>query len=235
MESSLTVKLGLARTHFRNAKMYRDQMRRIEAQFADAEVDTPQQEKEQHKAAFIGCIFSCAATIECYSKEFVSGVIDEYERIEEDRDISKYDIGKDKIRKIATYSDNKHPNPMEKVDKRSSPYSLNAVLEMAGLDIMEESSQEKVKLIFKMRDKLYHHEPKWIEGGPKEHTNNEYGFEYELKNEFDLNPLTAEGDAFFPSQCQSASCAEWSVRHTRHLLKMFGDRIDHDLQFPGRN
>ena len=77
----------------------------------------------------------------------------------------------------------------------------------------------------KIRNKLTHHEPKWVKGGSKTYTENEYGIEENLKGEFELNPFTSDGNAFFPTQCLSYGCAEWGLSHANSLVKKFKKKI----------
>lgn len=92
----------------------------------------------------------------------------------------------------------------------SPPIKFNVILDVMGLEEFDRSAEplEPVCTLNRLRNELTHYSPKWIEGGPKDYTENEHGFEEDLKGRFDLNPLTAEGDPFFPDQCMSYGCCE---------------------------
>lgn len=101
-----------------------------------------------------------------------------------------------------------------------------------GLDEFDRDSDpmEPVLVLNRLRNELTHHHSEWIKGGPKDYTENEYGFEEDLQGRFDLNPLMADGNAFFPSQCMSYGCSRWAIRYSRALVYHFGRKVGVDMR-----
>lgn len=211
-------------------------MREIEAIYSREDAEIPLIDKREHKSAFVSTIFASAATIECFANEFVDRSLDEYVRRARDRDRTSYEnIDFETLEKIAKHGakpENKCAEKAVDYDVKSSR-SVNKILEIIEEDKFNSGKdpQESVDLLFRMRNRLYHHKPEWIQGGPKNYTENEYGFESKLKGRFDLNPFMPPGNAFFPTQCTSESCASWVINNVSNLINSFGDKTGYDRHF----
>jgi hypothetical protein len=210
-------------------------MREIEAIYGHEDAEIPLIDKRKHKSASISTIFASAATIECFANEFVDRSLDEYVRRARGRDRTSYEnIDFENLEKIAKNGAKPKTKYAENaVDNAQSSRSINKILEIIGEDKFDpgKDPQESVDLLFQMRGRLYHHKPEWIQGGPKDYTEDEYGFESKLKGRFDLNPFMPPGNAFFPTQCTSESCATWVINNVSDLINSFGDKTGYDRHF----
>lgn len=233
--ASVRTKIGLANVHFRTAKLNRNQMREIEATYDHQNAEIPLVKKRKHQSAFISTIFATAATIECLANEFVDKSLDEYIRRARGKGKTSYkNVEFEKLESVARYSAQSGNKYSENaVDNARSSRSLNKILDIIGEEKFDENEdpQESLDLMFRMRSRLYHHKPEWIQGGPKTYTEDEYGFESEVKGRFDLNPFMPPGNAFFPTQCTSEDCATWAINNTSRLINSFGEKTGYDRHF----
>lgn len=227
--ASVSMKSSLARTHFQNAKLFRDKAKELEAIFGDEDSsDIPLRNSEDHKAYCFSSVMSAVSFVEAQANEFVENLQEDKKRIDQGKDPHHYpDIQKAYRDSIVSTS-----NLDNRLGNASPPVKYNALLNIMGLQEFdrEDSPLEQVLVLNRLRNELTHFSPEWVEGGPKKYTENEYGFEEDLKGRFELNPMTADGNAFFPTQCMSYGCAEWATRYSRALVQHFGHKIDVDMR-----
>jgi hypothetical protein len=69
-----------------------------------------------------------------------------------------------------------------------------------------------VDCLIKLRNALVHYEPEWTINISDTEKITVQKFEKILKGKFQLNPLTGEGNSFFPDKCLGHGCAEWAVK-----------------------
>lgn len=63
---------SLARIHFQNANLFKDNVKEIESIFhQDDSSDIPQRKMEDHRANTFGCIISVVSFVEATANEFV--------------------------------------------------------------------------------------------------------------------------------------------------------------------
>ncbi|MDA3845644.1 MAG: hypothetical protein PF505_03740 [Vallitaleaceae bacterium] len=114
---------------------------------------------------------------------------------------------------------------------RTAKFSIlnkyDIALALAGIDSIDKSTSvyENADTLIKLRNSLVHYEPEWINDylSDSELTNK---MAKRLKGKFDLNPLTGEGNPFYPDKCLSHGCAEWAVKtsleYVDNFSSMFG-------------
>ena len=109
----------------------------------------------------------------------------------------------------------------------------NNMLLLAGKNEISlgEDPGQAARYVCWLRNKYLHYEPKNVEIVGKTETGGEYGFEESLRNRFDLSPFTGDGNPFFPDQCQSCGCAEWSIKRSLAFTEEFFDRIGIDRPY----
>lgn len=195
--------------------------------FGDAE-RIPQRKREDHTAYCFNCVLSTISFVDAVASEFVEDIYQDAERVDQGSQSLFYpDINRTFRDNIVTAS-----SLDSRLSRASPPIKFNVLLDVMRLDEFDrtEDPLEPVVLLNRIRNELTHYSPKWVEGGPKNHTENEYGFEESLQDRFDLNPLSAPGNAFFPDQCMSFGCAEWATRNSRALVRHFGRRLNIDMR-----
>ncbi len=76
-----------------------------------------------------------------------------------------------------------------------------------------QQSYQDVNSMIKLRNNLVHFEPEWITcpAGDDFREEDIHKFEKQLFGKFQLNPLTGQGNPFYPDKCLSHGCAEWAV------------------------
>lgn len=232
MAVSITVKVGMASRHIKNAKLFRDESKRIESIYSDGKnSEVPKRDKNKHSAFTVSGIYSVVSAVDSYANEFIKDIKDEYERIESGGDRLKYEeIDDNMVRRIAEYSDQDYDDPLDKVSSCRTSRSLNSILEIMGADEFssDEAFQENFDLICTMRNKLSHHKPKHV-GGSSKDPENAYNIEKDLENKnFELNPLLPAGNPFFPQQVMSSSCLDWSIRNATKLVDEFSNKVNID-------
>ncbi len=88
---------------------------------------------------------------------------------------------------------------------------------------------QDVNLLVKLRNSLVHYEPEWVKSpasddfGPDDiHT---YAYEKKLRGKFLPNPLTGQGNPFYPDKCLGHGCAEWAVNSSVIFADAFFSRM----------
>lgn len=219
----------LSITHIKNARLFRDKANRIESIYGDGNrPDVPQQEKVEHKAYCMNSVISSVTFLESFAKEFVDDMHEDQKRVDNgDSRRHRGEIDPSYRQAIVNNTD-----PSNYLGNVSPPIKYNIILDIIGENEFDKNDDpmEQALLLTKLRNELIHHSPEWLEGGKgKGHTNNEYGFEEDLKGRFELNPLIPKGNAFFPSQCLSYSCAKWALRYSRSLVYHFSGKVGFEL------
>lgn len=226
---SIKTRANLSQTHLQNAELFRDKASTIEAVFGDDDAPpAPKRKRADHKAYCFNAIISTISFLDATANQFVDDLEEDSTKIEQGNDPLFYpDINQQFRDDIVTA-----PNRENRFRKASPPIKFNVLLDIIGKDEFDRDSSpmEPVLALNRLRQELTHYSPEWVKGGPKDHTENEYGFEKDLQDRFDLNPLMAPGNAFFPDQCMSYGCTRWAVRHARALVTHFGRRIDVDIR-----
>lgn len=219
-------KASLGSTHYQNAQLFRDKAQEIESIFENQD-SIPGRRREEHRAYCFNTIFSTVGFLEATANEFVENVREDQNRIDNGKDPHHYpNLNKNHRNKI--YSEGNLDN---RVSGASPPIKYNVILDIVDINGFDDTQDplEPTLVLNRLRNELTHFSPEWVEGGPKKYTQNEYGFEQDLKGRFDLNPLTGDGNAFFPSQCMSYGCAEWAVRYSRALVHHFSNKLGIDM------
>lgn len=210
-------------THLRGARKFRDDALEIESAYRDA-AQVPQHEKNDHRIFATNCILSTISFLEAYAKEFVYKCEQDVENW--GKPVVLPELAQ-KPKEMVVDED----NLANRLNRASPPVNFNVLLDVMGLEEFEreEKPLEALLLLNRVRNKLIHYEPERVQSGPKQYTENEFGFEEELRNRFELNPLAAEGDSFFPDQCLSASCLQWATRNARSLVYLFSEKVGFEL------
>lgn len=215
--------------HFQNAELFRDKANTIEAIFGDRDSSTiPKRKRADHGAYCFNAVFSTIRFIDATTNESRDDLEEDSTRIDQDDEPIFYlDINQQFRDNLVSASnlDNRFRNA-------SPPIKFNVLLDVMGLDEFDEDSSplEPVWVLNRLWRELTHFSPKWAKGGPKDYTENEYGFEEDLKGRFDLNPLIASGNPFFPDQCMSYGCAEWALRKVRVVVNRFGRKVGVEMR-----
>lgn len=223
-------KSSFAVLHRQNAVFFQDKAKRIEALYSDENSsDIPTRDTKEHRAYVINSLFCSIGFLEALANEIIFNLAEDEERTKNGHDPRHYpDIDPSHRGQVMHES-----NLRNRIGEASLPIKYNVLLDVMDLNEFDRDSDplEPVLLLNRLRNELVHFEPEWTEGGSKEYTENEYGFEEDLKDRFKLNPLTAEGNSFFPSQTMSYGCAKWATRHSRALAYHFSNRIDIEITF----
>ncbi|WP_396610811.1 hypothetical protein ACH9L7_11320 [Haloferax sp. S1W] len=221
--ATVSVLVGLSSRHLENAEIFKDQASEIEAIYHDHDHRLiPNDVKKRHTAFTMNALVSSASFVESWFKEFLFKISEDVERAEKGNKLHYPNLDSNTREQILTAD-----NLDKRLRKASSPIKYNVILDIAELDEFDRNSTplEQLILLNWMRNKLVHYEPKWQEGGIEDDLENVYGFEESLQGRFELNPLAASGDPFFPTQCLSASCADWAIRHVKGFNRNFSGRM----------
>ena len=222
-------KAHLSVIHFQNARMFRDKAKRIEAIYhAEDPSEVPRDDKEEHRAYCMNSIIGSVTYLEAFAKEFAANLEDDQSRVDDGtgpRYFPEIDVSHRQA--IINESD-----LAKRLSCASPPVKYNVFLDIMGKDEFDEDSDplEPTLLLTTLRNELIHYTPQWVEGElPKDYTEDEYGFEEDLRGRFDLNPLTPDSSSVFPTQCLSYGCAKWALRYVRSLAYEFSNRVGFDL------
>lgn len=228
-EVSIRTRSTLATIHLKNAKLFRDRAKEIESIFRDdTPSNIPQRKQSDHRAFCFNTILSAVSFVEATANEFVDDIREDKQRVIDDREPHFYpEIDKEYRDSIVSES-----NLDTRLRNASPPIKFNVLLDVMALEEYdrEQNPLEPVLVLNRLRNELTHHSPEWVEGGPKEYTEDEYGFEEDIQGRFDLNPITAEGNAFFPTQCMSYGCADWAIQISKTLIRDFGRKTGVDIR-----
>jgi hypothetical protein len=86
---------------------------------------------------------------------------------------------------------------------------------------------QDMKLLVKLRNDLVHFEPEWVKNPSSDDFEHDDIHRYEkmLKGKFLANPLTGQGNAFYPDKCLGHGCAEWAVNSSVKFADAFFSRM----------
>jgi hypothetical protein len=230
---SIRATTRLKSDHIENAERFRDEARRIEELYSASDPDDgpiPDEDTDRHRAFCMNSIISTACFLEATINSFYWDLQDDCKRILEGNDPIHYPDSVDYRTAVCKAEHEKSGD--ERLSKRRENAGIigqyNIFLDITGNEEFEKNEVplEPVVRVLDIRNELVHFEPRWIQGGGKEYTESEYGFEETLKGRFELNPLMPSGNAFFPGQCLSHGCAAWAARVSRGFVHHFSKRID---------
>lgn len=178
-------------------------------------------------------IISTACFLEATINHLYWEIKDDHHRVCEGNDPFHYPDAQD-YRQNVICAERTPPEGEKLSDRRKHAGIIghyNIFLDVNGFDEFDKNTApaESVDRVLDIRNELVHFSPRRIQGGRKGYTENEFGFEESLKDRFELNPLMPNGNAFFPDQCLSYGCAEWSVRVSRGFVRAFSKRIDLEI------
>lgn len=222
--------------HLVHAELFRDEARRIEAVYDAVDPDTgsssiPENDKTKHRAFCMNSIISTACFLESTINSLYWETWDDIRRIDNGDDPIHFpDVPA--YRQRIEEAEHNPGQGQKKLSNRLEQAGIlgkyNIFLDMNDIDEFDKESTpaEPVDRVLDIRNELVHFEPRWIQGGAKAYTENQYGIEEQLEGRFDLNPLMPGGNAFFPDQCMCYGCAEWALRVSRGFVRQFSIRID---------
>ena len=106
-------------------------------------------------------------------------------------------------------------------------YQIALVLAQKNQFDLGKKPYQDINLLIKLRNSLIHFEPEWITcpAGDDFGQDDIHKFEKQLKGKFTINPLTGQGNPFYPDKCLSHGCAEWAVKSTINFIDDFFTRI----------
>ena len=83
------------------------------------------------------------------------------------------------------------------------------------------------KLVVELRNALIHYEPEWIVLRAEQAAGRQVGHKFDdrLRGRFAENPHADPQDAFFPTRCLSAGCADWAVKASRSFVSEFWQKL----------
>ena len=86
---------------------------------------------------------------------------------------------------------------------------------------------QDINLLVKLRNDLVHFEPEWVKNPASDDFEHDDIQRYEkmLKGKFSINPLTGQGNAFYPDKCLGHGCAEWAVNSSIKFAEAFFSRM----------
>jgi hypothetical protein len=98
-----------------------------------------------------------------------------------------------------------------------------ALADQTPFDKGAEPWQSAAKLV-KLRNALVHYEPEWVLANPAT-ASDAHSFERDLSGRFDLNPLAAPENPFYPDKLLGYGCAAWSARSAMNFMDEFCRRL----------
>ena len=236
--ASITASTTLRSDHLENAKRFRDEAKRIEAIYSSVDPNEvssiPDEDKSKHRAYCINSIISTACFLEATINHLYWEIWDDIRRINDGKDAIHYPDAQEYRRNIMR-AERAPPQGQKKLSNRREDAGIignyNIFLDVNDFDEFDKNTTpaEPVDRVLDIRNELVHFSPRWIQGGGKEYTENEYGFEESLKDRFELNPLMPGGNAFFPDQCLSYGCAQWAARISEGFVSHFSRRINLEI------
>lgn len=227
----------LRQDHFENAKRFRDDARRIEALYSSVdpnEGSIPNEDKSKHRAYCMNSVISTVCFLESTINHLYWEMWGDIHRINDGDDPIHFPEAQ-KYRQNIKDAEHNPPEGQKKLSNRLVDAGIlgkyNIFLDVNDIDEFDKDTApaEPVDRVLDIRNELVHFEPRWIQGGGKDYTENEYGFEEDLKGRFELNPLMPQGNAFFPDQCLSYGCAEWSARVSKGFVSHFSQSINMEI------
>lgn len=236
--ASIRASRTLKSDHLDNAKRFRDEAKRIEELYSSVDPDdsssVPNEDKKKHRAYCINSIISTACFLEATINHLYWEMWDGLDRINNDNDAIHYPDAQE-YRQNVIRSERAPPQGQKKLSNRRKQAGIignyNIFLDLNDFAEFDKDTApaEPVERVLDIRNELVHFSPRWVQGGGKDYTENEYGFENSLKGRFKLNPLMPTGNAFFPDQSLGYGCAEWSARVSEGFVSHFSQRINLEI------
>lgn len=86
---------------------------------------------------------------------------------------------------------------------------------------------QDVNLLVKLRNDLVHYEPEWVKLPSSDDFESDDIHRYEkmLRGKFSVNPLTGQGNPFYPDKCLGYGCAAWAVNSSIKFTDDFFSRL----------
>ena len=215
----------ISNTHLKSADFFVQQASDIERQYPDRDslLDSGSMSQNSYKSYCTSAIINSMAFLEATINEICSRMIyigeQSYPGIKDERFWQAMNHST-----VVEKLFGKHPSTIEKYNNMLSMLDKNKI--STG-----EDPGQSVKCVTDLRNAFIHFEPKSVRVVGKRETDGEYGFETGMRNRFDLNPYTGDGNPFFPDQCQSRGCAEWSVKKTLAFAGEFFERLGVDRPY----
>lgn len=229
---------SLRSDHLDNARRFRDEAKRIEGLYSSINPDEsssiPEIDKKKHRAYCMNSIISTVCFLEATINHLYWAIWDDLYRINDGKDPVHYPDAQEYRKNIIRAERAPPPSQMKLSNRRDDAGIMgnyNMFLDVNDFSEFEKDTApaEPVERVLDIRNELVHFTPQWVQGGGKEYTENEYGFEESLKDRFDLNPLMPSGGAFFPYQCLGYGCAEWAARVSEGFVSHFSQRINLEI------
>jgi len=171
----------------------------------------------EHRAYVTGSIFASVSFLEATINELFADTVDNLEAVKQlnpEVRALMADMWKLKVPRTARYS------TLEK-------FQIALILARKQQFDTGQSPYQDVALLVELRNALVHYEPEWVttisEAEPEAVTIQK--LEKKLEGKFQLNPMTGEGDTFFPDRCLSHGCAKWAVTSSVKFADEFFSRM----------
>ena len=194
---SISLRSYLSHRHLRAAALFARNAGRLEKEWRDKESGHVHAE---HSAFVVSSILRSLAFMEATINELFTDTA-------ESRDLHFKELDSDTVQALGNAWN--HAN----VDKLSVLDKFALALALARKPPMKDDGQvwQSGELLKRLRNELVHAKPRSSQAGTEELGLSK--FEKQLMNEgFSPNPLTSEGNPYYPDKCLGHGCALWSVK-----------------------
>lgn len=205
--------------HIQHANFFIQQAKDIESEYkTESPPSTGKMSKAAYRSYCTSAVINTVAFLEATINEMYSMMVkigsQEYPEIEDDLFWLLIDenITDDLFERVPTLK------------------KYNNMLQFAKKNEMNsgEDPYQSVHYVTEIRNNFIHYVPESVKVGGRRMTNDEYGFEGNIRQKFELNPFVGDGNPFFPDQCQSRGCAEWCIDKSLTFTDEFFERMDID-------
>jgi hypothetical protein len=200
---ALTVRMRtyLSWQHLRAAARFAREVRRLEGEHTGG---APNDELFiEHRSRVIAVVLSSTAFLEATINELFAdlaeGSTDHWSQLPEETSSVMAEMWRRGVPRTARYP------ILEKYD------IALALARKPPLSRGEQPYQDADALIA-IRNALVHYEPSWEVATHQPAEGERHKFEKRLSGRFHRNPLTGEGNPFWPDKCLSYGCCDWAVR-----------------------
>lgn len=106
------------------------------------------------------------------------------------------------------------------VEKKSIIEKYQFALSFKGRNKLPTDKQpyQDARLLIKLRNALVHFNPEW-----HDEQDQHKKIENQLVGKFPINPFIGKNGVFFPQQCMSYGCTQWSVTSALNFMKRFSE------------
>lgn len=201
--------------HLQSAALFARNAYNIEAHYSGGPSD---ESFSQHRAYVTGSILSSVFFLEAAINELFADTVDANSEI-----VKKLNPSVTKL--MATLW--KLEVPRTANFKILQKFQIALALAQKEIFDVKAPPYQDVNLLVKLRNDLVHYEPEWVKlpSSADFESDDIHRYEKKLRGKFKVNPLTGQGNPFYPDKCLGHGCAAWAVNSCIKFTDAFFTRI----------